>query len=128
MTKSICSLGQATVDTSKLKTVYDIMSLYEAISTLHDIATAQSCQPRHYCDDTKSPTPSGEIVEQIADWLSEQMQILEEKMLAAKPLTKTEAEYKVQMLVSRAADCGDSPQQMLALIQSLMASPVDAVA
>lgn len=128
MTKSTCSLSQAKADASKLNTVYDIMSLYEAISTLHDIATAQSCQPRHYCDDTKSHTPSGEIVEQIADWLSEQMQILEDKMLAVKPRTKTEAEYKVQMLVSRAAYCGDSPQQMLALIQSLTASPVDAVA
>lgn len=128
MSKAVRNLSAVTVDMSNLNTVYDIMSLYEAISTLHDIANAQGCQPRHYCGDTKSHTPSGEIVEQIADWLSEQMQILEEKMLAAKPRTKTEAEYKVQMLVSRAAYCGDSPQQMLALIQSLTASPVDAVA
>jgi hypothetical protein len=126
MTKNLCSLSQARLDVSKLNTVYDIMSAYEAISTLQDIATAQSCQPRHYCDETKSHTPSGEIVEQIADWLSAQMQILEEMMMSAAPRTKTEAEYKVQMLVSRAADCGDSPQQMLALIQSLTASSNDA--
>lgn len=128
MTNSICTLTQATLDTSKLTAVFDIMSLYEAISTLHDIASAQGCQPRHFCDKTKSNTPSGELVEQIADWLSGQMQILEQKMLVAVPRTKTEAEYKVQMLVSRAANCGDSPQQMLALIQTLTASPVGAVA
>ena len=104
-----------------LETVEDITSAHGSLRTLCDVATAISCQPRHFDDRTKMNTPSGDVIGALCDFLNEQTDNLVRRIEAAKPQNDWDRRLINGMLIEHEAACGADAARIASIAADLAA-------
>lgn len=96
-----------------------IEACYDAISTLHDVASGLSCQPRFYNSERNESTKAGVVFDGLVDYLGCQVDALAAAMREAKPEDWDEVEIRENMLIANDVSMGSNATQTIAFATQL---------
>lgn len=107
---------------AELLTIEDITSAHASLRTICDVATAISCQPRHFDDETKQATRSGLVIEAFCEFLNAETDNLVRRIEAAKPETAWDRHLAHGLLIEHEATCGTDAAKIANIAANLAAT------
>ena len=81
--------------------IEDLAKLLGALAVLDNVALAMGCQPKLWDRAERNPSPSGELVGEITDFIEGLMDVCARELARALPRTADEADARARALMIR---------------------------